>query len=167
MVVAVFAFIVFLVGVCNLLQTASNGAAAKTAALGGAIVATTLLVGQAIFNAAVWIDGNVDASANDTVRLVWSIGCLLIYGASMPGIVLLTGAVAIAGRRNNALPAWCVRVAAIVAPLGVAGNLIQFGPDFAWFGLAALLGLVVFSVALAVPMIARRTEAADAARYSR
>ena len=65
------------------------------------------------------------------------------------------GAVAVAGRRRSALPVWSVRVAAVVALLGAAGNLIQFGPGFAWFGLAGLLGLVVFSVALAVPMIAR------------
>jgi hypothetical protein len=155
MVVAVSAFIVFLVGVCNLLRTATDGVAAMVAALGGVIVATSLLIGQAVFNAAVWIDGNADASTDDTVRLVWSIGCLLIYGASMPGIVLLAGAVAIAGRNIDAVPVWSARVAAVVALLGVVGNLIQFGPDFAWFALAAFMGLLVFSLALAIPMIDR------------
>ena len=153
MVVAVFAFIVFLVGVCDLLRRTTDGAARATvAALGGGVAAAALLVGQAAFNAAVWIDGNAEASADDTVRLVWSMACLLIYGASMPGIVLLAGAVAV-GRRNDAVPVWSARVAAVVALLGVAGTLIQFGPVFAWFALAAFLGLVLFSVALAVPMI--------------
>jgi hypothetical protein len=153
MVVAVFAFIVFLVGVCDLLRRTTDGAALATvAALGGGVAAAALLVGQAAFNAAVWIDGNAEASADDTVRLVWSMACLLIYGASMPGIVLLAGAVAV-GRRNDAVPVWSARVAAVVALLGVAGTLIQFGPVFAWFALAAFLGLVLFSVALAVPMI--------------
>jgi predicted transporter len=154
MVASVLFLIVFVVGVYELLRSAT-GTAAIVAALGGAIVAATLLVGQAVFNAAVWINGNADASRDDTLRLAWSIGCLLIYGASMPGIVLLTGAVAVAGRRTNALPVWSVRVAAVVAVLGLAGNLIQFGPGFAWFGLAAFLGLVLFSVALAVPMVTR------------
>jgi hypothetical protein len=158
MVVAVFAFIVFLVGVCGLLRRSPDGAVLATvAALGGAIVAVSLLVGQAAFNAAVWIDGNAEASADDTVRLVWSIACLAIYGASMPGIVLVAGAVAVGGS-NDALPVWSVRVAAGVALLGVAGTLIQFGPNFAWFALAAFLGLVVFGLALAIPMIARRSE---------
>ena len=120
---------------------------ATVAALGGGIAAAALLVGQAAFNAAVWIDGNADASADDTVRLVWSMACLLIYGASMPGIVLLAGAVAI-GRSCDGLPVWSGRVAAVVALLAVAGTLIQFGPVFAWFALAAFMGLVVFSVAL-------------------
>ena len=156
MVVAVFAFIIFLGGVCDLLRRTTDGAALATvAALGGGIAAAALLVGQAAFNAAVWIDGNADASADDTVRLVWSMACLLIYGASMPGIVLLAGAVAI-GRSSDGLPVWSGRVAAVVALLAVAGTLIQFGPVFAWFALAAFMGLVVFSVALVVPMITQR-----------
>ena len=159
MVVSVFFFIVFVVGVYELLRTATERATAMATAFGGVLVAATLLAGQAAFNAAVWINGNAGASRDDTVRLSWSIGCLLIYGASMPGIILLAGGVAIAGRRTNAVPVWSVRVAAVVALLGVAGNLIQFGPDFAWFGLAAFLGLVAFSVALGVPMIARSREA--------
>ena len=157
MVVAVFAFIVFLVGVCGVLRGTPDGAAlAMIAALGGSVVAVSFLIGQAAFNAAVWIDGNVEASADDTVRLVWSIGCLAIYGASVPGIVLVAGAIAIGGR-NDAVPMWSARVAVVVALLGVAGTLIQFGPNFAWFALAAFLGLVVLSLALAIPMITHRS----------
>jgi hypothetical protein len=157
MVVAVFAFVVFLAGVCDLLRRGTGGPAlALVAAVGGGVTATALLVGQAAFNAAVWIDGNAEASGDDTVRLVWSAACLLIYGASMPGIVLLAGAVAM-GRSNDAVPVWSTRIAAVVALLGVAGTTIQFGPVFGWLGLAAFLGLVVFSLALAVPMIIHRT----------
>ena len=36
--------------------------------------------------------------------------------------------------------------------------LVGFGPNFSWFALAAFLGLVVFGLALAIPMIARRSE---------
>jgi hypothetical protein len=160
MVLAVFAFIVFLVGVGDLLRRAPDGdVLAAVAVVGGVVVAVALLLGQAVFNAAVWIDGNAEASSDDTMRLVWSIACLAIYGASIPGIVLLAGAVAIGGRRAGALPLWSVRVAAVVALLAVAGTLIQFGPDFAWFGAIAFAGLVVLSLALAVPMVARRGDA--------
>ena len=162
MIVTVFAFIVFVVGVRDILRKATHGDSyAIVAGLGGIVVATTFLFGQAVFNAVIWIDGTAEASPDNTVRLVWAIACLAIYGASMPGIVLLTGAVAIAGLRDNAVPVWVGRVAAVVAALAVCGTLIQFGPSFAWFGLAAFLGLAVFALTLAFPMMARGTEAVD------
>jgi hypothetical protein len=164
MVVSVFTFIVFVDGVCNILRSETRGRIyATVAGIGGAVVATTLLVGQATFNAVVWIDGTAEASPDSTVRLVWSIACLMIYGATMPGIVLLTGAVATAGLRGSVVPLWLGRVAAVVAAVAVCGTLIQFGPGFAWFGLAAFLGLAVFGMTAAVSLLASDHGAVDTA----
>src|SRR4051794_35097675 len=162
MIVTVFAFIVFVVGVCGILRRVPHGDIyAVVAGLGAAVVATTFLFGQAVFNAVAWIDGTAEASPDNTLRIVWSIACLTIYGASMPGIVLLTGAVAIARRRVKAVPVWVGRVAVVVTVLAVCGTLTQFGPGFAWFGLAAFLGLAVFALTLAIPMMAGRSDGAD------
>jgi hypothetical protein len=159
MVVAELAFVVFLVGLCQLLRQGPGGVVlAATAAVGGAVLTAALLLGQVAYNATVWINGNIDKATDDTVRLAWSMACLAVYGASMPGIVLVTAATAFAGARSGAVPRWSAKIAAAVALLGVAGTLVQFGPAYAWFGLAAFLGLVAFSLAIAIPMIIRRAE---------
>ena len=74
---------------------------------------------------------------------------------------VVVGGACLHGRPGHLRPARGVRwdrVASFVALVAVAGTLIQFGPDLAWFGAIALAGLVL-SPAPSVPMVAPHGEA--------
>lgn len=158
-VVAITLFAVFLVGLREVLRRADDeGFLATLAVIGGILMGVAVLIGQAAFNAPVWIDGNAQEISDELARLTWSLS-YVAFGMSGAGLVLLAGCTAIAGFRHHLVPAAVQWVAAVAALSGFGGFALQLGSDMGGLGLAAFGAIVLFVLVTAIAMVARKMSA--------
>jgi hypothetical protein len=159
MMVMITFFAVFLVGLREVLRRADDeGFLATLQVIGGIFAGAAVLVGQAAFNAPVWIDGNAQDAGDDVARFAWSLS-YVAFGMSGVGVVLLAGSTAVAGFRHHLVPAAVRWVAALVAVCGLAGFAMQLGSDLGGLGLTAFFGILVFVLVTAIAMVARKMSA--------
>jgi hypothetical protein len=152
MVAMVFG-VVFFVGLANRVRSATDGELwGRVVLIAAGILGATVLVGQAAFNAPLWIDGNAQTMSDDLTTTLWSFAFLL-YGAGGPVIALVAGATALAGLRSRVVPAYVSWIGVAATVVALAAFSMQFGSDFGFVGFGAFLALMVFALATSIAMI--------------
>jgi hypothetical protein len=149
--------VVFFVGLANRVRSATDGELwGRVVIVAAGILAATVLVAQAGFNAPVWIDGNAQTMSDDLTTTLWSFS-YAVFAAGAPAIALLTGSTALAGFRGRVVPVWVSWIAAAASVIALAAFSMQFGSDFGFFGLGAFVALMVFALATSIAMIRDRS----------